>query len=463
MAPSIVVGWTLAALLASASPSVGRASAIAGDGARTADVAGDPGTEAASRSETSKSIDALVAPFAEKGLFSGVVLVAEQGKIVYERAFGRASVELGVPLATDSRIGIASITKSMTAIVLFRLVEEKKIALADSVSRFLPEFPNGDAITIEMLANHRAGIPHRVLAPELEAVPHTSAEMVDRIAEAEPLFAPGARRTYSSAGYALLARVLEIAAGRTFPQLLQRYVFDPAGMADSVEFDSERPIARRAQEYLLRPEGWIDAPLKDYSFLIGAGSVYSTARDVYRFGRAVLDGVYGEKIRSELVREEVFRSSGRTNGHRAYVLIDGAKGSGYVLLSNLSSGAFDILTTDLSDLLAGREPSIPKFEVPELAEIPARKLADYVGTYDRADGGRFEIGLDDRGLHSGDIRIYPVGGDCFFDYSFFGDVCFSRDATGQPSKIVWKGAGYELVGERNREPDAKRAVTRPDS
>ncbi len=462
MPRSSVVGWTLAALLTAAPPVSARSTAIpVGEDPRTAAAPVAPANDGAARWEKEKPIDALVAPFAEKGYFSGVVLVAEKGRVVYEKAFGLASVELGMPLAPDSRIGIASITKPMTAVVLARLVEERKIALADKLSRYLPEFPNGNAITIEMLATHRAGIPHRVLAPELEAVPHTLAEMVERIAETKPLFAPGADRTYSSAGYTLLARLLEIASGRTYPELLRRYVFDPAGMRDSLEFDSERPIARRAQEYLLRPEGWVDAPLKDYSFLVGAGSVFATARDVYRFGRAALDGVYGESVRSALASDGAFRGSGRTNGHRAYVQIDDPKGYGFVLLSNLSSGAFDILTTNLSDLLEGREPSIRSFEVPRLVDVDPKKLAELVGTYGRADGGRFEIELDDRGLHSGEIRIYPVGGDCFFDYSFFGDICFHRDEAGGATSIVWKGAGYELKGTRRPKPDAERPPDRP--
>ena len=457
----ISVSGLLAVILSIAPAASAKApSAAIAPGAQQAN-APAPGTEAAASAQRSGQIDALIAPFAEKGYFSGVVLVSEKGAVVYEKAFGRASVELGVPLSTDSRIGIASITKPMTSVILFRLIEEKKIALADKVSRYLPTFPNGDAITVELLAGHRAGIPHRVLAPELEAVPHTSAEMVNRIAEAEPLFARGAKRTYSSAGYSLLARLLEIASGHTYAELLEQYVFRPAGLTDSVEFDSEHPMSRRAQEYLLLPDGWIDAPLKDYSFLVGAGSVYSTARDVHRFGRAVLDGRFGDTARSELARNGVYVGSGRTNGHRAFARLDDPKGYGFVLLSNLSSGAFDVLSTNLSDLLEGCEPSIRDFAVPTLTELPAKKLMDYLGTYDRADGGKFELEIDDRGLHSGEIRLYPVGDDRFFDFSFFGDVRFPRDAAGSVNAIVWKGAGYELRGTRRPQPDPGRATDPP--
>ena len=79
-----------------------------------------------------------------------------------------------------------------------------------------------------------------------------------------------------------LARVLEIASGKTYAQLLQEYVFTPAGMTDSVDFEGDAIIERRAQDYYLSPNGLVNVPLKNYSFLVGAGSVYGTARDVYQ-------------------------------------------------------------------------------------------------------------------------------------------------------------------------------------
>src|SRR5688572_1390577 len=102
---------------------------------------------AAGQSAKAKQIDELVQPLARTEQFSGVVLASENGQVIYEKAFGMANAELKVPNTVNTRIGIASVTKPMTSIILLRLLEEKKLALEDKVSKFIPDFPNGEKIT----------------------------------------------------------------------------------------------------------------------------------------------------------------------------------------------------------------------------------------------------------------------------------------------------------------------------
>lgn len=404
----------------------------------------------ASLGQVSKAerIDRLVRGLSDEGYFAGVVLASENGEVIYEKAFGMANADFRIPNKPDTRIGIASITKPMTAVVLARLIEAKRLSLTDKLSKFIPDFPRGDEITIEMLARHRSGVPHRVMPPEMEAVSYTSAEMVDKIKQAKLDFEPGSRRGYSSGGFTVLTRALEIASGKSYSDLLKEYVFGPAGMKDSVDFRGEPIMERRAQDYLLSSEGLINAPLKDYSFLIGAGSVFSTARDVYRFGEALIDGRYGELIKTELLSEGVFDASGRTNGHRAYVEIANDKKYGFVVLSNLSTGAFDIITEGIGQILKGEELSHNDFKVPKIIPNPNKDLPDFAGVYAREDGGAFNIVLRDGYLYSANIQLLPTKPDCFFEYSFFAEVCFGRDEAGKVKTLVWKGFGFELKGEK---------------
>ena len=253
------------------------------------------------QSDKAKKIDQFISPFGTSNQFAGVVLAAEDGKVIYEKAFGVANADYNIPNQLNTRIGIASITKYMTYVILYRLIESNKIALTDKLSQYIPDFPNGDKITIEMLARHRSGIPHRVMPPEAESVTYSSAEFVEKVKQAKLAFEPGTSNLYSSAGYAVLARVLEIVSGKNYSQLLAEYVFKPAGMTDSIDFPGDAIIQRRAQDYYLSPAGLVNVPLKNYSFLVGAGSVYSTARDVYSFGDAFLDGKYVVAVKTLLV------------------------------------------------------------------------------------------------------------------------------------------------------------------
>lgn len=399
-----------------------------------------------SQTAKAKQIDEYIAPFVKAGHFSGVVLASENGEIIYEKAFGLANADFKIPNKLDTRIGIASITKPMTSVILIRLIEEKNIALDDKLSKYISDFPNGDKITIEMLARHRSGIQHRVMPPEMETVPYTSEEFIEKVKQAKLAFEPGTQRLYSSGGYAVLAHVLEIVSGKSYSELLQKYVFDPAGMTDSLHFNGEKIMERRAQDYFLTADGIINAPLKDYSFLVGAGSVFSTARDVHRFGEAVLDGKYGATAKTNLVGEKTISGSGRTNGHRAYYEIEKDKKYGYVLLSNLSSGAFDMISQGLTDILQGKELSVKNFTAPKIVSNPNKNLEEFLGKYKRTDnGGEIEIVLKNGYLQSGDIKLYPIKPDCFFDYAFFGDVCFIRDDAKKIKEISWKGFNFDLT------------------
>ena len=401
-------------------------------------------TSLAQSSDKAKKIDEFIKPFATANQFSGVVLASENGNVIYEKAFGVANAEYKIPNQLNTRIGIASITKYMTSVILSRLIENKKIALADPLNKYIPDFPAGDKITIEMLARHRSGIPHRVMPAEAESLAYTSAEFIEKVKGAKLAFEPGTSRLYSSGGYAVLARALEIASGKTYSQLLQEYVFTPAGMTDSVDFDGEAVIERRAQDYYLSPNGLVNVPLKNYSFLVGAGSVYGTARDVYRFADAVMDGKYGEAAKASLLGQTTFSGSGSTNGHRSYFEIARDKKYGFVILAN-SAGVFDMISAGLLEILQGKEVTVKSFTVPKTIPNPNKNVTEFLGNYKRSDGSATDIVLRNGFLYSSDIKLYPTKPDCFFEYRFFGDVCFIRGDAAKIKEIKWKGYNFELT------------------
>ena len=401
-------------------------------------------TAAVGQTGKADKIDRLVSGLARSGHFSGVVVASENGKVIYEKAFGYANAELKVPNAADTRIGIASITKPMTAVILHRLLGEGKVRLDDKLSKYIPGFPNGDKITVDLLYRHRSGIPHRVMPPEYETVPYTSAEMIEKIKVAKLAFEPGAERLYSSAGFTVLARVLEIASGKPYAELLKTYVFTPANMRDTLDFDGVRLMERRASDYMLDGDGYRNAAVKDYSFLVGAGSVHGTAMDVHRFADAVIEGKYGPEAKAALVRDGLFSASGSTNGHRAFVEMKADRSYGFAIVSNLAAGSFDIVQTGVKQIMEGKEPNVTSVSIPKFNPAANPDLAKFTGKYKSPQSGEIEI--VDRGgsLYSSDIRLYSVRPNCFFDFRFFGEACFVQQE-GKPTTLTWKGASFELT------------------
>jgi len=390
-------------------------------------------------------IDTYLAPLVKARQFSGVVLASYKGQVIYEKPFGMAQAELGVPNRADTVFGIASVTKPMTMTVALRLIEEGKLGRQDKLSKWLPDFPRGEQITVEMLMLHRSGIPHRGTREEEETLRYTAADMVEKARQAPLAFQPGEREMYSSLGYSLLARVLELASGKPFAHLLREYVFDPARMKDSTQFDGEALLPRRAQEYFLEPSGAVHPPLKDYSFLVGAGSVFSTAHDVFRFGEAVLNGTYGAAVKKELVENGVFADNGVTNGFRCYVKIDEANGFGFVVISNLQSGANDLLVRDLPAILQDKPVAPP--QAPDLAfgRLSAEQLKEYVGAYKFANFTNRVVLKGDQ-LISGDYKIFSLGKDRFFRLADYATLTFVRNEDGTIKGLEWEGVRGKVEG-----------------
>lgn len=395
-----------------------------------------------------KEIDAFLKPFIAQKQFSGVIFAAQNGKTIYEKAFGMANAELNVPNQVNTRFSIASVTKSFTRIIAIRLLEAQKLGLQDKLSKFITDFPNGDQITVEMLMRHRSGIPHRVTKPEEETLPYTPAEMVEKAKLAKLVFSPGTQRLYSSAGYSVLTRVLEIASGKTYPQLLQEYIFTPAAMKDSVDFNGEKILERRAQEYLLEAVGIVHAPLKDYSFLVGAGSVFGTAQDIYQFGNALLDGRFGENSKQTLQDDEgVFNDNGNTNGYRCYFTIDRKKGFGFVLIANLESGANDVIVRDLQAILENKTISPPVIPNPIITNDANKDLNDFTGNY-WLDTANFEITVSKNLLFAGRFKLFPIGKDKFYNFAGYAEITFKRGEDGKVKELVWNAPGNDSTWVR---------------
>ena len=282
-----------------------------------------------------EAMDQLMTRYEQNGLFSGAVLVAEGGEVVYEGAFGHANYEWKVPNTVDTRFRIASITKPFTMVLVFQLCEEGVLDLQGTITDYIPEYggPGGDRITVEQLLVHSAGIASERNVRDLDDIErHTwSKEKFRRHIESYELqFEPGERHAYSNFGYTLLGYIIESASGRSYADLLEERICKPAGMTNTM-MDLNKPlIERRAAGYHYDPElGVVNSPYLDMSFCFGAGHLLSTVRDLFLFDRALragdlvpdeyLEFMLGfsaerEKLGSSRHEEDVFRFGGSING-----------------------------------------------------------------------------------------------------------------------------------------------------
>jgi CubicO group peptidase (beta-lactamase class C family) len=187
------------------------------------------------------------------GDFSGAVLVARDGKILYENAFGYANREWSIANDLGTKFEIGSMTKQFTALLVLQFVNEGKIRLDGSISDYLPYYrkDTGRRVIIAELLSHTSGIPDFLSQPSFLGGSASRAhygvqEFATQYCSGDLLFAPGTRFGYSNSGYFLLGAMLEQVSGSSFERLLQDRILTPLKMKDSGYVHPETVLSHRA-------------------------------------------------------------------------------------------------------------------------------------------------------------------------------------------------------------------------
>jgi CubicO group peptidase (beta-lactamase class C family) len=268
---------------------------------------------------TGAALDAMVRAFDPAGGgFSGVVLVARDGRIVLEQGYGVHDAAAKQPIDAGSLWDWASIGKQFTAAAVSKLADRRVLALDDALPRHLPDVPaDKRAITVRQLLQHTSGIPGGYRREW--TFDRTSRESLERLVLGLPLAsAPGTKFEYSNLGYALAATLVERAGGVPFDEFCVRELFVPAGMASTFPIGSKDLDLARVPR-VFRGEGFPDRPAADrfaYGNTLawgyrGCGGIAGTARDLLAWDRALR----GTELLSAAATKELF-----TAGRDGYAL-----------------------------------------------------------------------------------------------------------------------------------------------
>jgi CubicO group peptidase (beta-lactamase class C family) len=267
-------------------------------------------------------IDDLVSLYNKYGQFNGSVLVADNGKVLYQKGLGLANMEWNIPNAPDTKFRLGSITKQFTSTLILQLVEQGKIKLDGKLTDYLPDYrkDTGDKVTIHNLLSHTSGIPSYTSLPgffqNVSRNPFTVGDFIKKYASGDLEFEPGTKFVYDNSGYFLLGAIIEKVTGKPYEQVLKENIFDPVGMKNSGYDRWGTILNKRATGYSRTPRGYQTAPYLDMSIPYAAGSLYSTVEDLYLWDQAL----YGEKILSAKSKELMFKPNLNNYGY-GFVMI----------------------------------------------------------------------------------------------------------------------------------------------
>ena len=392
--------------------------------------------------DLAKRIDAYVEPFLEDGHLAGTLLVSRDGEVVYEKSWGMADRESEVRNTSETAFLVASVTKPITVMIASQLVDENRLNVEDTLDRWLPDFPRANEITVEHLLGHTAGIKHQLTERDDRSTRRSAADMV-KMAAGQPLtFDPGTQSAYSSGGFSVLARVLELAGGASYADLLETRIFEPSGMQHTIDATAGTGDLAVAVSYQLVPGGVKRSPEQDYSYIVGAGSVYSTPADLHRLVTRLLDGTLGLAARDVLLRDDGFRWNGRTSGYRAFVDYHLDDGIVVIFAGNLLTGAIDQIRQNVPKLARGDVIDTPAPLAIEAFDIGAEKLASYAGAYRLRPDFDIELYIEDGILFASEWLLIPTSETTFFSPSDYGsiEVVMAEGGT-EVERIDWTVGG----------------------
>lgn len=237
------------------------------------------------------SIDSLILNvFSDTTGPGAVFMIAKDGKPIYEKAFGKANLELAVKMNTKNVFQLGSMTKQFTAIAILILQEQGKLTLQDQLTKYLPDYPNGNQITIHHLLTHTAGIKDFTKMKSIQQIAQkdlTPKELIDFFKN-EPIdFKPGEKFEYNNSGYVILGHIIELVSGEVYENYIKQHIFKKIGMDNSRYANDLLVINNRAYGYNKKEYGYTNKTKISFSIPFSSGSLMSTVEDMLKWQNAL--------------------------------------------------------------------------------------------------------------------------------------------------------------------------------
>jgi CubicO group peptidase (beta-lactamase class C family) len=244
--------------------------------------------------------------------FNGGILIAKNGSVVYEKYAGLIDrrTKDSLPITDSTSMHVASTSKTFTAVAILRLVQQNKLSLNDTITKFFPNLPYKN-ITVKMLLNHRSGLPNY-----LYYMTHakwgiqangkwnrqfaTNSDVLEVMInkKPDPTGKVDERFTYCNTNYVLLALIIEKITGISFPDYLQETIFGPLQMKHSFVYQ-QKDTARATPTFTWRGAYW-DMDFLDVTY--GDKNIYTTPRDLLKWDQAL----YTEQLVSKPLLDSAF-------------------------------------------------------------------------------------------------------------------------------------------------------------
>jgi CubicO group peptidase (beta-lactamase class C family) len=222
------------------------------------------------------------------------IIITHKDQIIYEKYMGYANFEKGEKLKQNHVLGVASMSKQFLGMATLILVEDGKIDLDQDISYYMPDLPVADKkIKIKQLLSHTSGLPELTRNDEFMdniAIRHTVNQIIEVGLKGEYRSEPGEKYIYCNTAYTIMVALIEQQSEADFSAFLKENIFDPLSMNNTYSCDFNQDAWNAVQRYYRDSAGYHNATVMHFSNLIGGGAVISNARDMAKWGMALVSG-----------------------------------------------------------------------------------------------------------------------------------------------------------------------------
>lgn len=419
-------------------------------------------------------LDSIFTAYTKNYLFNGSVLVYEKGQVLLSKGYGIANANYQIPCSPQTKFKLASVSKHFTACAILQLAEKGKINLKEPISKIIPDYPNGNKITVHHLLNHTSGIPNFTSFPEYDSLwrtqYHSLPQLIDHFKNRPLDFEPGAQWSYSNSAYILLSYIIEKASGLSFNEYMQKNIFDALGMKNSGVFDNTKPYSNLANGYYEENEKLYNVNFIDMTVPSGAGALFSTTEDLLIWYKALIGNKiltkesfkkmcssdnkekYGYGLGIDTIKGiQMLSHGGGIEGFATHVAYFPEKDAAVIILKNVDNLNLFSAPKVARQVLFGWPLTLPAPR--KIAQVNPEIYKNYCGDYELMPGFVMTVRTRENRIFTQatsqpEIEIYPESETKFFVKVVDAQIEFKKTDDGKSYTLFLYQGGQTLKGNK---------------
>ena len=405
--------------------------------------------------QIAKNLDDYFSALSALKKFNGAVLIQKDNEILFHQSYTMDSTIATLQVNKNAQFDIHSISKLMAKACIVKLEKEQILQANDKVSKYIPDFPKGELITIQHLLDNQSGLPRELSTPYDHLIEQSPDSIIQLIKKEELLFTPGEETLYSNLGYEIVYYIISKVTQKPFVQYLQDEFFKDLDMKETgAHFYLAKDNLTNAVKNHVGDDGKISVVPNFEASDTNQAKIYSSLPDLLRFIDAVKEAPYRAALKNN---NGNIGWSGGGDGILSHAEADLTANFEFAFFSNYDEISFGSIISDIKKIVTNQPFEIPKEINRKAVQVDKKILEKYVGKYDMAEFNHQEFEIR---LENDSVAFYQNGksGGMLLaenDSIFFGDpkdedyFIFRENESGAYDLIL-KYKGIDIVGKKKK-------------